>query len=538
MIYLHPIYIAIACLWFVSVSIDYARFLYIWQLKEYRIDLMRDFFSTKKGQDFWKSYPLATRAVLTIGLYVFLREIFPTANVILTIFALDVACNIYLLYKKIRRRPILTKKVLLITGIALLVEASIVMYLKSWQLFLLFLAFRFLFLSAIIVCFSYPTTIIKKWYIFKAKRKLSAYKDLKVIGITGSYGKTTTKTYLAQILGKKYHVVTPTKNINTDIGVAKHILSTNFTGVDIYIVEMGAYKKGEIKIIADMVCPIVGILTAINEEHLSLFGTLENTTNTKYELLRAIPENGLVITNADNIHAMKYIHELKAPVQTFGLDEDNTPHILITNATNKKEDGILIEGTDQKHTFSYHIKNIHGSHNSTNIAACIIAAKYFNLTNEEIKTQVEQLTPPKDRLNICKYGDATIINDSYNANPDGFRAALDVLGSFPSHKKRIVITRGMTELGEQSEQLHKNIAEEISFYADTLIVISKDSYEALAKGILKKYQITIELIENHEQLLTYLQSLKEQNVVILLENRMPSIIYKELEREQHACQTT
>ena len=121
-----------------------------------------------------------------------------------------------------------------------------------------------------------------------------------------------------------------------------------------------------------------------------------------------------------------------------------------------------------------------------------------------------------------------MIDDSYNSNPDGFRSALDILNKFPSDKKRIIITRGMLELGEKSEEIHKKIAEDIQFVADELVVITKDFVESLCSPLSEKYRTNFVLKDNPTELLKYVKELRDTNCVILLENRVPTTVRQEL----------
>ncbi|MFB6226145.1 MAG: UDP-N-acetylmuramoyl-tripeptide--D-alanyl-D-alanine ligase [Candidatus Paceibacteria bacterium] len=352
--------------------------------------------------------------------------------------------------------------------------------------------------------------------------------DLKVIGITGSYGKTSVKNYLADMLSCKYKVEKTPKNINTPIGVSRHILNTDFSDTEIYVVEMGAYRIGEIKKICDIVHPSVGILTAINEEHLSLFGSVEAIQTAKYELLRSIPKDGLVVTNSDNEYCVEYLNELDAPVKTFGLDHENEPDFLIQNVESKQDKlhfSGKLDGKDTDITAS-----VIGGHNAENIAAAILVARHLGIPLDDIKEKCLGLETPDRRLTIRNYGRAVIIDDSYNANPKGFKAALNILSSYSTDKKHIVITRGMLELGDKSFQKHKMIGEEISFYADELIIISEDAEQALKAGILEKYRINVKTIFDIDELLEYVKSLYDTNSVILIENRLPPKVYEEIKK--------
>ncbi len=353
-----------------------------------------------------------------------------------------------------------------------------------------------------------------------------------VIGITGSYGKTSIKEFTAHIVSKKFKVLKTPQNTNTDIGIAEFILKTDFANIDVFVVEMGAYKEGEIKKICDIVHPKIGILSAINEQHLALFGSIEQIQKTKYELLRAIPKDGLVVTNADNKYCMEYLHELDCKkIRTFGTDAENKPDCLIKNITVTKQ-GIECDGA-YKEVEAHLTAPVIGAHQAGNIAAAIIAAVHLKMTKDEIVNAVSTLKNESETaLKEYVYGNCTIIDDSYNSNPDGFSAALAILNGFPSRFKRIVVTRGMAELGEKSEELHKKIGEEIAFCADILIVTNPNAVEFFKEaisGLQGKYKLEIEPIFDEQKLLERVRSLKNTESIILLESRLPSLVHKEIQ---------
>ncbi len=524
--------IIIGVLWIVSALVDYVDFLYLWQLKEYRTDRMLDFFSTKQGQQFWRSYPLATRAFLIIGIYVFLKEILSIEYVVIIILGLDFLYNLRAFNKGTIRRPVITKKILLILLVGFLIEGILLFSTKLLPILLLLLTFRFLLVSIIVWIFGYPTKFIKQfYYIYRARKKIEKNRNIIIIGITGSYGKSTVKTFLNHILSAKFKTISTPKNINTEIGIADFILSNNFQDKEIFIVEMGAYKEGEIQLLSSMVKPQIGILTAINEQHLSLFGSIQKTQKTKYELLRSLPEDGLAITNSDNRYSREYLHELKCLVKTFGLEEEYKPNLLITDTKSKGEElsfTAILEGINLEANAP-----IAGEHNASNIAACVLAAIHLGMNIEEIKEKIKTLKPAEQTMKLHTYGQTTVIDDSYNSNPDGFKAALSYLASFSSNRKRIVITRGMLELGDKSDEIHKRIGEEIAFAADELVIITKDFEKPLRSGIHAKYRTTVFLKDNPDDLLTYIQNQKNTNSVILLENRLPTKIYREIIGSQY-----
>ncbi|KKR21902.1 MAG: UDP-N-acetylmuramoyl-tripeptide-D-alanyl-D-alanine ligase [Parcubacteria group bacterium GW2011_GWE2_39_37] len=512
-------------LWFIVALFDYGEFGYIWQLKEYRLDRFKDFLSTVQGKEFLKSYLISGRLglfIVLIFLFFFKVSIFLPAVLLLTI--LELSRIIYKILKKQIRYPKRTAKALLIVFIAVLIEFAAWFLVKDVKIMFLLYCSRFFILTFIVGLFYLPTKLIKSAYIIIASKKMFLNPQVKVIGITGSFGKTTVKNYLKQILGAKYNVVATPKNINTEIGIAKFISKTDFSKVDIFIVEMGAYRMGEIKQICDMVRPKIGILTAINEQHLSLFGDIKKTQKAKFELLDSLPADGLAITNSDNQYCRELLPKLKCEYKTFGQNPLFAPNAHIADVkTDQEKINFNIEFDKE----NLHLEaKVLGQHNVMNIAPVVIIAKTLGFNNQEIIEQVAKLEAPEGTLRALKYGESVVIDDSYNSNPDGFLAAINILKNYSSDYRKLVITRGMLELGEKSSELHQKIGAEIAKNADELIVISRDSEADLKKGAGEKIKIIS--CFSPDELLKLIQQSKTTRSIILLENRMPGSVLNEL----------
>ncbi len=514
----------IALLWLLSAIVDYADFCYVWQLKEYRLDRMWDFWGTLQGKNYWVKYALLWRSVLAVFIFFWpINDMLTIKYLLITLFLLDGLRASYLLHKKHLIRPKLTKKAILIISGSILTEGFCFIVLHDWTIFLLLLMVRFFILSIVVIILSGLSKIIKDYIIKRASEKINLYPNLLVIGITGSYGKTSVKNYLANILSGKFKIKSTPQHVNTDIGIAQFILQANFNKTEILIVEMGAYRVGEIQKICNMVKPKIGILTAISEQHLSLFGDIKKTQQAKYELLLSLPKGGLAVVNADNVYCREYLHEIKASVMTFGIEPENNPTYLIEDLKSG------LGGTTWRRMVNgmeTHIESpLIGEYTAMNVAPCVLVASHLQMTNEQINEQIKILS---QNIKLMESYGRTVIDDSYNSNPDGFRAALDILNKFPSDKKRIIITRGMLELGEKSEEIHKKLAEDIQFVADELVVITKDFVGPLCSPLGEKYRTSFVLKDDPTELLEYIKKLRNTNCVILLENRVPRTVRQEL----------
>ena len=510
----------------ISALLDYAYFTYYFQLKEYRVDRFRDFLSTDSGRAFLFDYRMLWRGVIVAVLYALVGDLWSPLVFLFIVLVLEALSKGVHVLKRQVRRPVFTLKAMLIVAFGLAFETLIFWKVAMINIVLLVLVFRFFIAGFAMLLMAAPSVFAKSLYISAAKRKIAQYPNLKIIGITGSYGKSSTKEFLSQILAGKFKVVKTPKNTNTEIGVAKFIAKTDFSNAEVFVVEMGAYTMGEIKKICDITPPTVGILTAIAPQHLSLFGSIRNVQKTKYELLRALPQTGLAITNVDNEYCRELLGTLDCGVRTYGSDPEYSPDVCIEDFRTV-EDGVnftvTTEGETRQPTFP-----VLGKHNVFNVIAAAIAAKQLGMTRDEIDAAIKTLIPGHGSVTLAQYGKATLINDSYNSNPDGFKAALEILNSFPSNRKRIVVTRGMLELGDQTQELHEQIGGEISFVADELVIINRDFAKYLSHGVVHKYKTDVHHIYDPKMLVEYLRGYKDEDVVILLENRMPSAVYKEL----------
>lgn len=520
--------IIILFLWVASAFVDYNDFCYTWQLKEYRWDRMRDFMSTMRGKEFWKKYIILWRSLFVIFIFFWpINSVLLVKYFLIAVLASELIRNFVQFGRKKIKHPVFTKKSILIIFTAIVVEGLLFVFSKDWPMFFLLMSIRFFIISLVVLILYMPTNFVKKIIIKKAARKLSKYKDLKIVGITGSYGKSSVKNFLSTILSTKFKVVKTPKNINTEIGVAKFILSTDFNDVEVFVVEMGAYCKGEIKLICDMVKPSIGILTAITEQHIALFGNIKKTQSAKYELLRSLPKSGLAVVNSDNKYCREYLGELECKVSTFGVENEYNPDFLI-NSISKTTDGISFSGKIYGQNINIQA-SVPGVHNAKNIAPCYIVANFLNVPLSDAIAQSMKLNLPKNVLSIIKYGEVVVLDDSYNSNYDGFCSGIDMLNNY-SDRKKIVITRGIPELGKMSEEIHTKIGGEIAYLADELIIISRDNAEALKNGVGARFQTKVRVVEDPTELLQIVKLYKNTKSAILLENRVPDVIIKEINK--------
>lgn len=325
---------------------------------------------------------------------------------------------------------------------------------------------------------------INKRYWNEARRILKSMPGLKIIGITGSYGKTSTKHYLQTILSEQYETLMTPGSYNTPMGVIRTVREMMKPYTEVFICEMGAKQKGDIKEICELVEPQCGIITAVGPMHLETFGNIDNVCSTKFELADAIPEEGFIVVNDDfeksaerevgNTTCIRYAvtHQEHADYRSEDIEYSSEGTSFRVVATDGWSLGFKT--------------NLIGECNISNLMAAIIVARKLGLPDDKIQIGVSRISQVEHRLSIKRFPrGVTIIDDAFNSNPAGSKMALEVLGRFNSGK-RICVSPGMVELGSQREILNEALGHHIGKNSDIAIIVNEYNREALVKGILEE----------------------------------------------------
>jgi UDP-N-acetylmuramoyl-tripeptide--D-alanyl-D-alanine ligase len=346
--------------------------------------------------------------------------------------------------------------------------------------------------------------------------------NLKMIGITGSYGKTSSKNILNDILSIKYNVLPTPKNLNTPYGLMITINNHLDKFTDIFIAEMGAYKKGEIQELCDFVHPKYGILTKIGTAHLESFGSQENIQAGKFELIESLPHDGVGILNGDDSLQVEYKLKNNCKILWIGIDNKNVDvraeNIKVTNEGTTFN--VIFKGDKKKYEFE---TKLLGYANVYNILASIALGYEFGITIQELQRSVKRVKPVEHRLELKKYLDINIIDDAYNSNPVGSKMAVDVLDTMPG--KKIIVTPGMTELGEMEYELNKTFGNHIAQICDEVVLVGKTQTKPIQDGLMEsKYnKKNIHILNDVKEAFVLIQKLKEGETYVLLENDLPDI---------------
>ena len=367
-----------------------------------------------------------------------------------------------------------------------------------------------------------PTeTVVQDSYKSKARRKLKnkKYKHIIRIGVTGSYGKTSTKHILKTILSEKFNVYATPESYNTAMGNTISIQKELLPEHEVFISEMGARYKGDIREICDFVMPQYALITSIGPQHLETFGTIEKIAKTKAELINALPADGVVFLPRDNEWCQQLYNAETREKYCYTLKNSNADVYARDIVLDEK--GCSFTAHTPIGTIKC-VTKLLGEHNVINILGCISIAVKLGLTKEEIESGVSKIEPIPHRLQILDSGNGTVvIDDAFNSNPVGAKMALDVLSKFKGRK--IVITPGMVELGVQEEKENRQFGKNMARVADIAILVgmkrSKPIVEGLRVGGFN--DMNIHVVPNLDEATKKLAELTKKGDVILFENDLP-----------------
>ena len=319
----------------------------------------------------------------------------------------------------------------------------------------------------------------------------------KVVAITGSAGKTSTKDMIASVLEEKYKILKTPGNLNGQIGLPLNILA--YKDEPVWVLEMGMNDFGQLKELSSIASPDVAVITNIGTAHIGILGSRENILKAKLEILEGMNDKGVLVLNGDNDLLKTVKTDLKQV--TFGLESGND--IVATDITMDGEKTICkienneIEIPVMGEVFVY------------NALAAYAVGKLFSLTPEEIKNGIASFQMSNNRMNTIKTAKFTIINDTYNANPDSVKSAIKTLGTFKNRK--VAILGDMLELGENEKKYHQEIGEFCNEKIDVLITIGVLSENMFDKFTKEKYYF-----KTNEEAETKLKDILKQDDVILV----------------------
>ena len=367
---------------------------------------------------------------------------------------------------------------------------------------------------------------VNNHYINDAKRILRENPDLIIIGVTGSYGKTSVKFYLETLLRQKYRVLVTPESYNTPMGIVITIRKFLKPTHEIFVCEMGARYVGEIKEDCDLVHPHHGLITSIGPQHLDTFGSLENIQKTKFELADAVPDGGMLFLNGDNEYITEELQRRKGSRPLY--DDPVIYHSENTGSGYYASDVVVTNhGTDftvnapdgESERFSMKLV---GGHNVINVVGAIAVAHKLGISLAELRIPVRRIKSVPHRMEMKNHGDVTIIDDAFNSNPIGSKTAVETLALMDG--MRILITPGMVELGEDEAEYNRKFGTYAADCCDRIFLVGRKHTEPIKEGILSKGfpEKNLEVFDKVEDAISRAYAVKtDQHKYILLENDLP-----------------
>ena len=362
---------------------------------------------------------------------------------------------------------------------------------------------------------------VNQHYINDAKRILRQNPDLTIIGVTGSYGKTSVKFYLETLLRQKYSVLVTPESYNTPMGIVITIRKSLKPTHEIFVCEMGARYTGEIKELCDLVHPRHGIIASVGPQHLDTFGSIENVQKTKFELADSLPEDGMIFLNGDNEYISGYAKgkDYRNAVFYHASEAGTGYHAKDISVSSLGTEFTVITPEGESERFSMRLV---GAHNVINVMGAIAVAHRFGISLEELKIPVRRLKSVPHRMEMKTQGGVTIIDDAFNSNPVGSKAAVETLALFDG--MRILITPGMVELGADEDKYNRKFGTYAADCCDRIFLVGRRHTEPIKEGILEKGfpDKHIEVFDKVEDAISRAYSLKtDKHKYILLENDLP-----------------
>ncbi len=384
-----------------------------------------------------------------------------------------------LVYTKRIKRQIVTFIILNVVFIILyLVNSFHIIY-----LIILITYFNYLLLMLATLINKPIESLIRRKYQKKAINKLKGHPSLDVIGITGSYGKTSIKNIVNQMLEDNAPTLMTPESYNTPNGVMITINNSLSKFHKTFICEMGAYYPGEIKKLANMVSPRIGVVSSIGNQHLETFKTIDNIQKTKMELIENLVPGGIAILNYDEKYIKNYqIKRNDLSIKTYAIDNQDCD----VYAKEIEYDIAKMRFTlvDNLNNTSYQIETkLLGRHNIYNILCGYLVTKTKEIKVDKIIASISNLKPIKHRLELKKIdNDTYIIDDAFNANQVGINQGLDIVSVYEEYAK-IIITPGLIDLGTDQKQVNYQLGQSIAKKVDISFIIGKYNQQDITSGI-------------------------------------------------------
>jgi UDP-N-acetylmuramoyl-tripeptide--D-alanyl-D-alanine ligase len=365
-------------------------------------------------------------------------------------------------------------------------------------------------------------------FVRRAQRRLEQVRPL-VVGITGSFGKTTTKASVAAVAELRGPAYPTPASFNSLLGVVR---ATNEGLGDhhrVYVVEMGAYRRGDVAELCDLVHPRIGVLTAIGPAHLERFGSLDEIEKAKGELAECLPRDGIFVTTADDERCRRAAQRARCPVRFFSVA--GSPDAEIFGADVRMEAGTtrfrLCRRLPSGEVEEAQVRSkLLGRHNVANLLAAAAVGVELDLPVPVIARGLGKVEPPAHRLApiVNKAAGVVVIDDAYNSNPVGAAAALEVLADHKA-ERRLLVTPGMVELGEHETVENRRFGARAAEVCDLVVLVGREQSRPILEGLEEASfpASQIHVVGDAREAEALLARTTRPGDVVLFENDLPDL---------------
>ena len=438
---------------------------------------------------------------------------------------LSLAFAVYMIYqetKKVYVKDLVVtarvKRQILVTGILLVLFILLGRILPADILAVLIIILSYLLIYPMALITLPIEEGIKNHYEDEARKILSEDKRLIKIGITGSYGKTSTKNIVNDIIAEnKMTLITPA-SYNTPMGITRTIRELLKPIHEVFVCEMGADKVGDISYLMDFVRPKYGVVTSIGPQHLNTFHSLDNIIREKMQEIELLPLDGVGFINLDNEYIASYPIKNRCKVVSVGIENENAD-LRARNIVYSKQGSefdVTVNGED-----CHFRTSLLGKHNITNILLGIAIAMELGIDLKQIVRNVSKIRQVEHRLEVKKINGFTFIDDAFNSNPVGSKMALDVLSMMP--QRRVIVTPGMIDLGEKEDEINYSFGQYMPDKADLVILVGEKQTRKILQGLLDSGfpEEDILVVKTVREAFDYIYKNLTYSDTILLENDLP-----------------
>ena len=359
---------------------------------------------------------------------------------------------------------------------------------------------------------------VHRYYLNDAKKILRSHTDLISIGITGSYGKTSTKNIMQAMLSEQFNSLMTPASFNTPMGISRTVREMLKPIHKVFICEMGADHVGDITELMEFVRPSIGVVTSIGPQHLLTFGSQENITREKMQMIELLPRDGFGILNYDNEFIRNYHVNNPVETVTYGIQNPDADYRAVDIRYSASGSSFTVVHGDESAELE---TKLLGELNILNILSAVACARHLGVDWKIIKRAVRNMKQVEHRLELKVINGRRFIDDAFNANPAGSAMALDVLGRMPG--KRVVVTPGMIDLGERQAEINRAFGARMKDRADLVILVgptqTKPVYEGLRESGFDMDSVIV--TDTVKEAFAYVYQNTGSEDTILLENDLP-----------------